>query len=845
MYEKSVALVGEQSFKQAKPILESAIRSFRNLKMDDQLIEALTFLVQTDLNLGEFRAAFIASEQAAALMRKEGDVHGEVRLALLNGDLYTAMHMYDRAIGSYRTAAASATAFDDVIARAESELKLASVLQASSDLDEALNVYKSVLSLSQASGDRQHLAAALGGMGSIYRMQQRNEEAANSLAQAVASINQTSNPYLVARLHAELGLLHVAQNSINGAISDFRDAVNVLRRGRTALDVQAALLFQLGYLYEQGSNLSQAKRYYSEALELARSQGDRIAENYLSLFLVRSEFNILSQEQRAQNGEKLRRSYEQIAKNFMDCGHIAGEGFLYIQLGKEYEQTGDLLKARDYFLKAVTLDQNALAEYSNEELHLPYQIALGIQPTHQDWYACLSALLIKLQHQQEALKIVEYGRTKQLANLFQNLTVSLRFPQVKLQTRNVQVRVQKAKMLEAEYAARLASTKHSCDSNDLNALRSELESAKQTLRKESRKIIDEHPNYETLLLPCPVETGNLQSSIPRGTLAIEFLPTDDLLYLFAVTSSKLVVRTSAIHHDNLLRMMTEYRQLLQDPSVYSGEAGEASVAAMTRFARLSTQMYDVLLRPVEDLFERNLVIVANREMEGFPFHAIERQDEKGNVKYVIELTTIDYVPSLSSLRYRTASAARMQDIVAFGNPTGKNWSVDYELRDIRSFFKNAKVMVGLETSWDNLKSVKADILQISTEFIQRNAEFPLGNFILSNGLMVEQTITIPFEKLSELEAIPVIALSNHYGQGIGLSSEHALLLRLNGTADVFFNAWLADRKATKYFSEYFFTHLANGLAPGDAYRQALLNLIRTREVSHPRSWGQFFHFGVG
>jgi CHAT domain-containing protein len=266
---------------------------------------------------------------------------------------------------------------------------------------------------------------------------------------------------------------------------------------------------------------------------------------------------------------------------------------------------------------------------------------------------------------------------------------------------------------------------------------------------------------------------------------------------------------------------------------------------MMQFARLSTHLYDILLRPVDDLFERNLIIVANKEMDGFPFHAIERQDAKGNVKYVIELTSIDYVPSIASLRYRAVSAARLQDVVAFGNPTGKNWSVDYELRDIRSFFKGARVMVGLETSWDNLKSTKADILQISTEFSQRNAEFPLGNFVLSNGLMVEQSTIIPFEKLAELEAIPVIALSNHHGQGVGLSAEHALLLRLNGTPDIFFNAWSADRKAAKFFSEYFFTHLANGLAPGDAYRQALLNLIRTREVSHPRSWGQFFHFGVG
>jgi tetratricopeptide (TPR) repeat protein len=845
MYEKSVALIGEQSFKQAKPLLEAAIQSFRDLKKNDQLAEALTFLVQTDLQLGEFRAAFAASEQATILMRKEGDVHGEIRLALLEGDLYATMHMYDRAMSYYRAASTSATAFDDMIAKAESELKLASILKTSGDVDEALNIYKSMLALSQTSSDQQHLAAALGGIGSVYRMQQRNEEAANSLAQALASINATSYPLIAARLHSELGLLHEGQNNLNAAVGDFRDAVNVLRRSRTGKDLQATLLFRLGHFYDQSGNLSLAKRYYTEALELTRSQGDRIAENYLTIFLVRCNFNILSPEQRIQNEEKLKRSYEQIAKNFLECGHIAGEGFLYIQLGQEYERAGDLLRARDYYLKAVTLDQNTLAEYSDEELHLPYQSALGIQPFHQDWYEYLSALLIKLQHPEEALKIIEYARTKQFAGQFQNITVTLRYPPVKLQTKNVRILLQKARMLEAEYSARLASTMHSCDMNDINALRSELESTKQMLRGESRKIIDAHPNYETLVLPNPVESKVLQTNIPHGTLAIEFLPTNDLLYIFAVSHSQLIVRTSAIRRVDLVRKIAEYQQLLQDPGVYSGEAGEASVAVMTRFARLSTEMYDILLRPIEDLFERNLIIVANREMENFPFHAIERQDEKGNVKYVIELTTVDYVPSLASLRYRVASTTRMQDIAALGNPSGKNWSVDYELRDIRSFFKNARVMVGLETSWDNLKSVKGDILQISTDFSRSNAEFPLGNFILSNGLMVEQTITVPFEKLSELETISVLVLSNHAGQGVGLSSEHALLLRVNGTADVFLNAWSADRKAAKFFSEYFFTHLANGLAPGDAYRQALLNLIRTREVSHPRSWGQFFHFGIG
>jgi tetratricopeptide (TPR) repeat protein len=845
MYEKSIALIGEQAFKQAKPILENAIRSFRDQQKNDQLTEALTFLVQTDFHLGEYRAAFSASDEAAALMRKEGDVHGEVRLALLQGDLYADMHMYRQAIGKYRNAAASATAFDDMNARAESEIKLGAVLKLSNDLDEAMNVYKSVLALSQAKGDRLHLAAALGGLGSLYRLQKRTEEAANSFTQAIATISQTSDPLLAARLHAERALLYDTQSNSNGALNEYRDAINILRRARTGQEVQVILLFQLGYLYEKSSNLPQAKRYYSEALELARSQGDRIAEQYLSLFVVRCEYHSLSPEGRVPYEEKLMRSYGQLAKNFQDCGHIAGEGFLYIEIGKQYEHAGDLVKARDYFLKAVTLDQNALSEYSNEELHAPYQAALGIQPSHHDWYECLCSLLIQLGRQDEALKILEYARTKQLAATFQKIAVTVRYSPVKTQTKNLRVQLDHARILEAEYTARLASTKHSCDGNEMALLRSELESAKQILRKESRKIIDEHPNYETLVLPSPLEAGILKANVPQGTLAVEFLPTSEQLYIFAVSHSKFVVCTSAVHHDRLTQLMTEYRQLLQDPSVYSGESGDASVAAMTRFARLSTEMYDILLRPVEDLFERNLIIVTNHEMDGFPFHAIERQDEKGNVKYVIELTTIDYVSSLASLRYRAASTTHMQDIVAFGNPTGKNWSVDYELRDIRSFFKGARIMVGLETSWDNLKTVKADILQISSEFSQQSAEFPLGNFILSNGLMVEQTTTIPFEKFMELDATPVITLSNHFGQATGLASENALLLRINGTSDVFFNMWSADRKAAKFFSEYFFTHLASGLAPGDAYRQALLNLIRTREVSHPRSWGQFFHFGAG
>ncbi len=388
----------------------------------------------------------------------------------------------------------------------------------------------------------------------------------NSLIQGLASINQTHDPLLVARLQMEIGLLHSAQNSVNAALRDFRDAINILRRARTGKEYETVLLFRLGYLYEQNGRLLEAKRYYTEAMELARSQGDYIAENYLYIFLIRCNFNLMTPEQRAQSGEKLRQSYEQIARRFQECSHIAGEGYLYTQLGRDFEHAGDLLKAREFYLKAVVLDQNALAEYSDKELHTPYQVALGILPSHKDWYELLSASLIKLQRQEEALKTIEFARVKQLASTFQNLDMSLRYPKVKQQTKDVQVQLQKARILEAEYTARFANKQHSSDSKEMDILHAELESAKQAIRKGSWQIIGEYPNYETLVLPGRVETATLQKYIPHGTLAIEFMPTDEVLYIFTITRSQLIVRTSAIRHDSLMQLMTEYRKASSRPN---------------------------------------------------------------------------------------------------------------------------------------------------------------------------------------------------------------------------------------------------------------------------------------
>ena len=497
------------------------------------------------------------------------------------------------------------------------------------------------------------------------------------------------------------------------------------------------------------------------------------------------------------------------------------------------------------FQNAVDLDLGTKGEYLDPELHVPFLVELGIAGEHPDWYDKLAFVLLQMNLKYEAVAILDLSQLKSAADAFQHLNITLRHPQLRDAVTDCRSKLQSVEMLEMELTNMLSGKQKYVDSRHVSTIQSQLSDLRKYVREESSRITSQYPNYETLLDPTLKKPQELQQLIPEGSIVLQFLPTDHELDLLAMTRQQLDVERVTVGKDSLLSMVQEYEQLLQDPSVYAGAGGVASLGSMTTFERLSARLYDCFIRPIDSRLDRSVIIVARKEFASLPFQALERQDSKGNVKYLIELCSVDYLPSLSSLQYGTVSTPNIQKIIACGNPSGQNWSVDYELRDIRSFFKHATVMLGNDASWKNLTNAKGDVLQLSTDFTNTTDRYDLGEFVCSTGSTVGETQNIAFEQLADHEPYPIVELSNQQVKGDGLTPLHALLLRINGTSDVFFNAWLADRKTSKFFSEYFYTNLAAGLAVGDAYRQALLNLIATREVSHPHSWGQFFHFGVG
>jgi tetratricopeptide (TPR) repeat protein len=843
--ERGVQCFNDGSYRQAKEYFEKTLTLANQHNEFISAAELYGYLGRTNLKLGEYREALDNLENAVQASAQISDYRLQAQACVWKGDVLLQMREFADAANCFRKSMQLSSALNDGITRAQTEVRLGSTLCSSEKLEQAAVSYNEALGSLRNGSPGTDVAEALLGLGEVYRRQGKHAEAVNTLTQALGDLGRADSPLLEARLKMTMGLVRRAQSNTNAAITEFRDAVNLLRRKQVGRDYETLLLFYIGRIYEENGRSGDAKKYYTDALDIARSLGDKIVEDYLYVFVVRCNVHLMTQEQREKTIDRLLQSYQQIARKFQECGHRTGEAYLYTLIGSIFESENNLAAARTMFQKAVAIEAEMRGEYVDAELHLPFLAELGIDKEHNDWYEKLAYVLISMNLKNEALATLDLMQLRSSTRIFEHLDVTVRHPSLKEDVRTCRSKLHAIKVMELELSNLLSGKQKVVDNQTVLGIRAQLTTLTHEVKEKAELIVGVQPNYETLLVPGFKKIQDLQVMIPQGSMVLQFLPAERELFLFALSRNRLDVRRVPIAKDSLLSLVHQYQQLLQDPAVYAGAGGESSMGLMTMFDRLSTRLYDCFIRPIDTQLDRSLVIITRDEFRDFPFHAIERQDTRGNVKYLIELTSVDYLPSLSSLRYKTAGTSFIRTVNAFGNPTGKNWSVDYELRDIRSFFKGASIMIGVEATWKNLVTSRGDVLQLSTDFLNTRSGYDLGEIVISNGKTPGETANAAFEQLTGQEPYPLVLLSNQDAQGIGLTPQHALLLRLNGTSDVFLNAWFADRKAAKFFSEFVYTNLAAGLAPGDAYRQALLNLIGTREVSHPRSWGQFFHFGIG
>lgn len=266
------------------------------------------------------------------------------------------------------------------------------------------------------------------------------------------------------------------------------------------------------------------------------------------------------------------------------------------------------------------------------------------------------------------------------------------------------------------------------------------------------------------------------------------------------------------------------------------ELARRSEPAGFELKQLANELYDFLVRPAEPYQSQRFLIIPPEEWEKFPFHALTKSS-----RTLIEAVEVSYLPSLYFLREKKSSPKFITNVVAAGFSPDARWGLEFELRDIRSFFKNAQVMVKQSATPEKLGSVNGEFLHLASLF---NAT-PDGehSMTLSDGSPSVMGISVPLAKISSITPFPFVYVADIDAKSNFVTVEHSLMWMLNGTQSLIVNELPITPKVSQSFNEELYSTYASTFSPYEAYRQAVTQLIKQKEFSEGLSFAAYFYYG--
>ena len=337
-----------------------------------------------------------------------------------------------------------------------------------------------------------------------------------------------------------------------------------------------------------------------------------------------------------------------------------------------------------------------------------------------------------------------------------------------------------------------------------------------------RKIIERYPEFGIL------SAGALSSaSVPISTTVLRYYNTGDACWVFVVREGREITALKVSSYGSILaNKMHRYIDGIAKGNSRSGV-----------FTVLSEELYTVLIQPVEQFGSQRFVIIPPDGFEKFPFHALTK-----NGKSLMEMIEVSYLPSMYFLKQSVSMPNLVTNIAAFGFSSDTRWGLEFELRDIRSFFRNVTLSLNQSATLKQLEDISGEVLHLSTRFGST-----IGNeqtFILSDGSSSLMGMTVPVSQFTTLHSFPIVVLNDITPRGNSIAGLHSLLWLLNGSAAVITNEFPLTPKGSKTFVENFYSGYSATLNPFHAYRKAMVELNKQANGSGQSLSSSYFYYGL-
>jgi CHAT domain-containing protein len=351
-------------------------------------------------------------------------------------------------------------------------------------------------------------------------------------------------------------------------------------------------------------------------------------------------------------------------------------------------------------------------------------------------------------------------------------------------------------------------------------------------------------SLEPFVRVTSVSVSEVQKALPPGTALVEHALARRALYALVITNARSNVFVSAFEKDRVYDLSKEFVNLLRLRESYEDSTRAQQEAIDQRLRELNSPLYDAFIRPIENAVGgvAGLLIVPPRELPALPLHALDRGRLRGG-GYVAELHTVSYLPSAASLLLPRPLLGPVKETVALGYPGGTAWDVEYELRDIRAFFKDVRLYFEQNASLVTMQTERGDLLHLALRF-HFNDERPENSYvILPDSRTADVARHVPLAELLTIHPFPTIVVSDLDDARTGVRPAEAYVFLAGGTQEVVFTSEPLSRKTKKYFGEVFYTALLTGVNSRVAYKKAQSDMIKSKDFGSPAAWAPFVLWG--
>jgi len=355
-------------------------------------------------------------------------------------------------------------------------------------------------------------------------------------------------------------------------------------------------------------------------------------------------------------------------------------------------------------------------------------------------------------------------------------------------------------------------------------------------------------------------THDLQSTLPPGTVLLEYLLGGGSSYVLAIRRDKVLVASLGMTGSKIFQDVMLFRALLRRQNAEAAGNRKAIDLAGAR-------LYRSLLSPVEEMLKGadTLVVCPDLSLHELPFEALVMPDGR----YLAEQFQVATVPSLAfflELRARERKTASGPPLVVLADPVEMEGIIPVSLPGLPFSRKEAHIAVrragagsqailgseATESAARRALESGAQIVHFATHGFLDARSIGRSGILLTpdeemgdDGLLQAREV-IDLKLSSDLIVLSGCSTGGRYLGGEGLIGlPHALFQA--GAPTVVMSLWEVRDGAAAVFMDRFYGRLSEGLNVGAALRAAKLDLIGSGrdDLSHPSVWSPFVLAGLG